>query len=125
MILTHKRVDERLIYADLGFICSNLTRASILHLLINSKKTGYSLPVKEISHRLGKHHKIVIHHLEILEDYGIVHVVKRSRNGKRRIIWGLSLGKPELIKEIYSHIVRYFFSLPELERATRINKKIR
>jgi len=115
--------EERKIWADLNFISSNLTRASILHLLIKSKETKYSLSLNEISFRLGKYHRVVTHHLEKLQEYGLVEVVKNSN--KKRKIWGLNLSKVDLIKEVYAHILKNFFTLAQLERACSVNKKLR
>jgi DNA-binding transcriptional ArsR family regulator len=115
---------ERVVYADLNFICSNLTRASILHLLIKSKETEHCLSVEEISYRLGKNHRVILHHLEKLLEYGIVKVVKKSKNGKRKV-WGLNLEKIDLIKEIYVNILKNFFTQAQLEKSINVNKKVR
>jgi len=120
-----KELEERQIYADLNFLCSNLTRASILYLLMKSKDTDYSLSLEEISYRLGKHHHIVTYHLEKLAEYGILEVVKFSKNKKRRKIWGLNLKKIDLIKEIYLHVIKNFFTQAMLEKAVNVNKKVR
>ncbi|MFH7880424.1 MAG: ArsR family transcriptional regulator [Candidatus Aenigmatarchaeota archaeon] len=125
LIFKSKEVNERAIYADLDFICSNLTRVAILYLLIKSSITDHSLSVERISYHLGKNHRVVLHHLEKLKEYGIVNVVKTSKNGKRRKIWGLVKEKIDLIKEIYLYATRNFFTQAQLEKACNINKKVR
>jgi DNA-binding transcriptional ArsR family regulator len=115
---------ERKIWADLSFICSNLTRMAILHLLMKSKDTEYCLSLNEISFRLGKYHRVITHHLEKLQEYGLVEVVKSSKNNKRRKIWGLNLEKADLIKEIYAYTLKNFFTQAMLEKACNVNKKL-
>jgi DNA-binding transcriptional ArsR family regulator len=115
---------ERKIWADLSFICSNLTRMAILHLLMKSKDTEYCLSLNEISFRLGKYHRVITHHLEKLQEYGLVEVVKSSKNNKRRKIWGLNLEKADLIKEIYAYTLKNFFTQAMLEKACNVNKKV-
>lgn len=120
-----KEMEERQIYADMDFICSNLTRVAILHLLMKSSLTDYSLNVEKIAYHLGKHHKIILQHLEKLKEYGIVQVIKVSKSGKRRRIWGLNKEKIELIKKIYSYAIRNYFTQAQLEKACNVNKKVR
>jgi DNA-binding transcriptional ArsR family regulator len=115
--------EERKIWADLNFICSNLTRASILHLLMKSKDTKHSLSLKEISFKLGKYHRVITHHLGKLQEYGLVEVVKSSKN--KRKIWGLNLKNVDLIKEVYTFTLKNFFTLAQLEKACNINQKVR
>jgi len=118
-------LEERAVLADLDFICSNLTRISILYLLMRSKHTNYCMSLKEISYRLGKHPRIVIYHLEKLKEYGLVEVVKNSRNGKRRRIWGLNLNRTDLIREVFLYATRNFFTQARIERACSVNRKVR
>jgi len=108
---------ERRVRANLNFICSNLTRAGIIHILINSKDTGYCRSVKELSEMLGKYPSVVIHHLEKLEKYGIVEVIENyiSKGKSKRKIWGLNLKMIHLIKEVYLYILKNHFTQKELE----------
>jgi len=108
-------------------ICYNSIRASIIHLLIKSKDLNHSLSVEDISHKLGKRHSVIIHHLEKLEDWGIVGVVKHDNYGtrKKRSIWGLNLNYPRLIKEIYVYLLKTFYTIEELEELCNINVNVR
>ncbi|MEM5801949.1 MAG: winged helix-turn-helix domain-containing protein [Candidatus Aenigmatarchaeota archaeon] len=119
-----EKLEERKVYADLDFICSNLTRMAILHLLMKSKMTDYSLNVEKISYCLGKHPRVVLHHLDKLKEYGIVQVITISKNGRRKI-WGIVKEKADLIKEIYTYTITNFFTQAQLERACNVNRKIR
>jgi len=108
-------------------ICYNSIRASIIHLLIKSKELNYSLSVEEISHRLGKRHSVIIHHLEKLMDWKIVDVVKSYKYGRKqkRSIWGLNLRYPNLIKNVYSHLLKTFYTINELEELCNVNESAR
>jgi DNA-binding transcriptional ArsR family regulator len=121
---SQKRQVERKIWADLNFICSNVTRVAILYLLMKSKETAHSLSLNEISFKLGKYHRVITHHLEKLQEYGLVEIIKSSKNNKRRKIWGLNLEKADLIKEIYAHTLKNFFTQATLEKACSVNKKV-
>lgn len=120
-------LEERKIRADMPFICNNPVRASIIYLLMKQKESDYCCTVEEISTRLGKNHSIVLHHLEKLLDYNIVEVVRSVPYGnkQKRRVWGLNLKMVELIKEIYSYIVRFCFTQRQLEKMCNVNKKIR
>jgi DNA-binding transcriptional ArsR family regulator len=108
-------------------IIYNSIRASIIHLLMKSKDLNHCLCVERIAHKLGKRHSVIIHHLEQLQDWGIVDVVKHYDYGtrKRRSIWGLNLNYPNLIKEIYVYLLKTFYTVEELERLCNINVNVR
>jgi len=108
-------------------ICYNSIRASIIHLLIKSKDLNYCLPVEEIAQRLGKRHSVVIHHLEKLMEWGIVGVVKEYKYGnkRKRSIWGLNLKYSNMIKSLYSHMIKTFYTMKDLEEMSNINKNVR
>jgi DNA-binding transcriptional ArsR family regulator len=108
-------------------ICYNSVRASIIHLLMKSKNLNYSLSVERIANRLGKRHSVILYHLEKLEKWNLVVVVKHDNYGskKRRSIWGLNPKHPKLIREIYLHLLRTFYTIEELERLCNINRNVR
>lgn len=108
-------------------ICYNPIRASIIHLLVKSKDLNYCLSVEEISHRLGKRHSVVIHHLEKLLYWKIVDIVKSFKHGNkhRRSIWGLNMKYPNLVQSVYSHMLKTFYTTNELDKMCCINKNIR
>lgn len=108
-------------------ICYNPIRASIIYMLARAKELNYCLSVEEIAQRLGKRHSVVIHHLEKLESWKIVNVVKLSRYGEKqkRSIWGLNLKYPNLIENIFSYMTKTFFSVNDLERMSRVNINVR
>lgn len=122
--------EESILYSlrpEFNIICYNSTRASIIHLLVKSKDLNHSLSVEEISQKLGKRHSVVIHHLEKLMKWKVVNVVRAFRYGnkERRSIWGLNLKYPNLIQDIYSHMLKTFYTVNELERMCCINKSVR
>lgn len=133
ILLDVKDIDENeesLIYSlrpEFNRICYNSIRASIIHLLVKTKELNYSLSVEEISHRLGKRHSVVIHHLEKLMDWKIVDVVKTYKYGRKqkRSIWGLNLRYPNLIKNIYSYLLKTFYTISELEELCNVNQSAR
>jgi len=108
-------------------ICYNSIRASIIHLLFKSKDLNYSLSVEEIAHRLGRRHSVVIHHLEKLYYWKVVDVVKFFRHGNkdRRSIWGLNTKYPNLVQNIYMHMLKTFYTQTELDRMCCVNKNMR
>jgi len=108
-------------------ICYNSIRASIIHLLMKSKDLNHSLSVERIAHNLGKRHSVIIHHLERLQDWRLVDVVKHDVYGtkKKRSIWGLNLNYPNLIKEIYVYLLKTFYTVEELERLCSLNINVR
>lgn len=108
-------------------ICYNPIRASIIHLLIKSKDLNHALSVEEIANKIGKRHSVVIHHLEKLMEWKVVDVVKSYKYGNRqkRSIWGLNLKYPNLIQSIYSHMIKTFYNVNELDRMCCINKDVR
>jgi predicted transcriptional regulator len=112
---------------DVYAICSNKTRAGILHLLIGSPQSMHTMSVEQLSYRLGIHPSVCIHHLERLEEWQLVEVKKSSNYGsrKRRSLWGLKLQYPNWILECYRSIRMHFFSEKELEEATSRNKSFR
>jgi len=108
-------------------ICYNPVRASIIHLLVKSKELNHSLSVEEISRRLGKRHSVIIHHLEKLMKWKIVNVVRSYRYGRKRkrSIWGLNLEYLNLIQNVYSHMLKTFYTIHELDRLCNVNKSVR
>ena len=112
---------------EFNYICYNSVRAGILHLLIKNKELGHALSVEEISKKLGKRHSVIIHHLEKLEEWRLVRVVKFGRHGnkERRRIWGLNLRYPNLIKEVYKHTLKFFYTQQELEGICSVNLSLR
>ena len=122
--------EESIVYSlrpEFNRICYNPLRASIIHLLVKSKDLNYSLSVEEIAYKLGKRHSIVIHHLESLSKWKIVDVIKTFKYGskERRSIWGLNLKYPNLVQDIYSHMLKTFYTINELEKMCSINKNVR
>ena len=103
---------------ELNYICFNSIRAGILHLLIKAKDLNHSMSVEEIAKRLGKRHSVIIHHLERLSEWKLVKIVKTSKYGEKekRRIWGLNLKYPNLILTVYSHILKTFYTVQELEK---------
>ncbi|MBN2203174.1 MAG: winged helix-turn-helix transcriptional regulator [Candidatus Aenigmarchaeota archaeon] len=112
---------------EIGDICSNQTRAGILHLMINTPQTMHSLKVEEICFKLGIRQSVAIHHLEKLEDWKLVEVKKFQEYGTktRRSIWGLNLKHPHWISECYKSVRAHFFSEKELAQITNIDKSLR
>jgi DNA-binding transcriptional ArsR family regulator len=108
-------------------ICYNPIRASIIHLLIKSKDLNHALSVEEIANKIGKRHSVVIHHLEKLMEWKVVDVVRSYKYGdkQKRSIWGLNLKYPNLIQNIYSHMIKTFYNVNELDRMCCINKNVR
>ncbi len=108
-------------------ICYNSIRASIIHLLMKSKDLNHSLCVERIAHKLGKRHSVIIHHLEKLQYWRIVDVVKHDVYGTRRkrSIWGLNLTYSKLIKELYVYLLKTFYTVEELERLCSVNTNVR
>jgi len=108
-------------------ICYNPIRASIIYLLVKSKDLNYALSVEEIANKIGKRHSVVIHHLEKLMEWKVVDVVKSYKYGdkQKRSIWGLNLKYPNLIQSIYSHMIKTFYNVNELDNMCCINKNVR
>lgn len=105
-------------------ICYNPIRASIIHLLVKAKDLNHTLSVEELAFKLGKRHSVVIHHLEKLFEWKIVDVIKSFKYGNRskRSIWGLNLKYPNLIQNIYSHMLKTFYTQNELDKMCSINR---
>lgn len=112
---------------ELNRICCNPIRASIIHMLVRAKNLNYSLSVEEIAHRLGKRHSVIIFHLEKLLFWKVVKVVKAFEHGSksRRSIWGLNMRYPNLIQNIYAHILSTFYTSRELDNMCCVNKNVR
>ncbi len=112
---------------EIGTICSNQTRAGILHLLINSPGIMHSMKVEDLCFKLGIRQSVCIHHLEKLNEWKLIEVKKHQKYGNktRRSIWGLNLNYPNWILECYKSIRSYFFSEKELDKITNINKSLR
>ncbi|NIM47401.1 MAG: hypothetical protein GTN40_04575 [Candidatus Aenigmarchaeota archaeon] len=94
---------------------------------MKSKDLNHSLCVERISHKLGKRHSVVIHHLEKLQYWRLVDVVKHDDYGtrKKRSIWGLNLTYSKLIKELYVYLLKTFYTVEELERLCNVNVNVR
>ena len=125
-----KETEERIINTvrpEFNYICYNSIRAGILHLLIKNVELNYSLSVEEISRKLGKRHSVIIHHLERLEEWRLVEVVKSSKYGnkEKRKIWGLNLKYPNLILRVYNYLLKIFYTPAELEKMCSVNKNVR
>jgi len=117
-----------IIRPELNQICSNPIRASIVHLLVQNKDLGHTIQVEEIAKKLGKRHSVVIYHLERLANWKIVEVAKSTKYGDesiKRSIWGLNLAYPMLVKEVYSRIVKLFYTQKELDKMCSINNNVR
>ena len=108
-------------------ICYNPIRASTIHLLIKSKSLNYTSSVEEIAYKLGKRHSVVIHHLEKLYKWKIVDVIRSSKYGEknRRSIWGLNMKCPGLVQEVYSHMLKNFYTAKGLDELCSANKNVR
>jgi DNA-binding transcriptional ArsR family regulator len=122
--------EESIIYSlkpEFNRICYSPTRASIIHLLVKSKDLNHCLSVEEIAQKLGKRHSVVIHHLEKLSEWKVVDVVKTSKYGskERRSIWGLNLKYPNLVQSVYSHMLKTFFTVNDLEKMCSVNVNVR
>ena len=112
----------RIAIAESEFICGNRTRAAILLALASSKRTAYSLSLKELSRKLKKKPSIILYHLKVLEEYDIVEVLKFSKSGKRRRVWGLNLGKRELLELVLKKIAKLYPNLrPKLNLKRFLN----
>ena len=122
--------EESLIFnlrPEFNRICYNPIRASIIHLLVKARELNHSLSVEDISHRLGKRHSVIIHHLEKLMDWKIVNIVRSYKYGRKRkrSIWGLNLEYPNLIQNVYSHLLKTFYTVNELDELCSVNKRVR
>ena len=116
-----------LIRPELNRICSNPTRACIIHLLAQSKDLNHTMQVEEISKKMGKRHSVITYHLERLMDWKVVKVAKSVRYGEseKRSIWGLNLDYPDLVKEVYARILKFFYTQKELDKMCSLNKSVR
>lgn len=112
---------------EVRHICSNKTRAGILHLMINCPESIHSMQVEELSFKIGVRQSVCLHHLEKLNEWKLIEVKKCSRHGSksRRSIWGLDLRYPSWILECYKNIRSYFFTEQELEEITSKNISFR
>lgn len=112
---------------EIESICSNKTRAGILHLLINSPESLHSMKVENLCFKLGIRQAVCVHHLEKLNEWKLIEVKKYQKYGNkiRRSIWGLDLRYPDWILECYKRIRVHFFSEKELDQITNINKSLR
>jgi len=122
--------EESIIYSvrpEFNKICYNPIRASIIHLLVKSKELNHSLSVEEIASKLGKRHSVIIHHLEKLYCWKVVDIVRSFKYGnkERRSIWGLNLKYSNLVQNIYSHMLKTFYTATELDRMCCVNKNVR
>ena len=89
------------------FVCSNLNRVCILHLL--KKTPEQEMQAEKMSYRLGLSHRTVLYHLDILHDYGLVEVRKFRKKGNKlmRSVWGLK-SKNGHLKNVFSNITKNF-----------------
>lgn len=113
---------------ELNYISSNPIRACIIHMLVKNKDLGHTMRVEELSRRLGKRHSVVIYHLERLQDWKIVRVVRAVRygdEGAKRSIWGLNMDLPNLVREVYSYMTKTFYTQKDLDRMCSVNKNVR
>jgi len=112
---------------EIEMICSNQTRAGIMHLLINSPESLHSMKVEDICFKLGIRQSVCVHHLEKLNEWKLIEVKKYQKYGNkiRRSIWGLDLRYPNWILECYKRIRVHFFSEKELYQVTNVNKCLR
>lgn len=122
--------EESLIFnlrPEFNRICYNPVRASIIHLLINSRDLNHSMSVEDIAQKLGKRHSVIIYHLEKLKDWKLVSIVKSYKYGKKekRSIWGLNLSYTSLIQDVYSHMTKTLYTMKDLEEMCSINKNVR
>jgi DNA-binding transcriptional ArsR family regulator len=123
--------DEEFIVSSLrpefNYICSNPTRATIIHMLVRSKDSNHTMQVEEMARRMGKRHSIIIYHLEQLFKWKVVDVVKFTKYGEsaKRSLWGLNLTYPTLVRELYSRVLKVFFTYEELEKMCAVNKNVR
>jgi hypothetical protein len=108
-------------------ICYNSIRSCIVHLLVKSKDLNYSLSVEEIAYKLGKRHSVIIHHLEKLSNWKIVDVSRNFKYGSktRRSIWGLNTKYPNLVQDLYYHMLKNFYTANELDSLCSINQNTR
>jgi len=112
---------------EFNYICYNPVRACILHLLIKAVDLNHTMRVEEIAKKVGKRHSVIIYHLDQLGGWGLVTVIKNSNHGNklRRSVWGLNLKYPNLILEIYTHMLKTFYSVNELDNMCSINRNAR
>ena len=112
---------------ELNYICANPIRACIIHMLVKNKDLNHTIQVEEIARRLGKRHSVIIYHLEQLNKWKIVEFVKSVKYGTsiKRSLWGLNLAYPNLVREIYSRILKIFYTHNELEKMCSVNKNVR
>jgi len=120
-------LEERKIRAEMSFICNNPVRAAIVYLLMKMKNSDHCSNVEQMSHKLGKNHSIILHHLEKLAEYGLVEIVRSVKYGDKvkRKIWGLNLTRIELIREVYTYITKFCFTVSQLEKLINVNKTSR
>jgi len=123
-------IEERMIdnlIPEFNYICYNPVRACILHLLMKASNLNHSMRVEEIAKKIGKRHSVVIHHLEQLEDWNLVEVVKNKNYGKklRRSIWGLNRRYPNLLLRVYAHLLNTFYTMNDLDRMCSVNRNVR
>jgi len=127
---TDKQAEEFLMSTlrpELNYICSNPVRACIMHMLVANKDLGHTMQVEDIARRIGKRHSVVIYHLERLLEWRIVKIIKSVEYGntEKRTIWGLNLEYPNLMREVYTRILKFFFTQKELDKMCSINRNVR
>jgi DNA-binding transcriptional ArsR family regulator len=122
--------EESLIFnlrPEFNRICYNPVRASIIHLLVNSRDLNHSLSVEDIAKKLGKRHSVIIYHLEKLKEWKLVSIVRSYKYGskKKRSIWGLDLRYTNLIQDLYAHMTKTLYTMKDLEEMCSINRNVR
>jgi DNA-binding transcriptional ArsR family regulator len=121
---------ENIVYLlrpEFNKICYNPIRASMIHLLFKSRSLNYTLSVEELAYKLGKRHSVIVHHLEKLYGWKIVDIVRSFKYGdkNRRSIWGLNMKHPNLVQEVYSHMLKNFYTVKGLDEMCSANRNVR
>jgi DNA-binding transcriptional ArsR family regulator len=96
-------------------------------MLVKSADVNHALSAEEIARKIGKRHSVAIYHLEQLARCELVTVVKHANHGskRRRSIWGLNLKFLNLIREVYSYMLKTFYTAKELDDMCSVNKNVR
>jgi hypothetical protein len=113
---------------ELNYICANPIRACIIHLMAKNRDLNHTIRVEELAQKLGRRHSVIIYHLERLKDWKIVKVIKAVQygdEGQKRSIWGLNMDYPNLVREVYTRIVKVFFTEKELDSMSSVNRNVR
>jgi DNA-binding transcriptional ArsR family regulator len=78
--------------------------------MAGSPDTLYSMQVEELASAIGTRPRLVIYHLEKLQEWGLVEVKKARKYGRkeRRSIWGLDMRNPVRLRRIYAVLDDFF-----------------